>query len=104
MCFKKAISQSGIFSSVMGAYASNPFGVGNAVNALPAPAPAPAPAACSSGGRRSGGPRTPSPAPYHPHQPHQPLAPAKWHIPQQSAHNGECSHAAHRQHTPRMYH
>ncbi|KAL0830219.1 hypothetical protein ABMA28_003671 [Loxostege sticticalis] len=76
------------YQQMMGAYASNPFGVGNAVNALPAPAPAPAPAACSSGGRRSGGPRTPSPAPYHPHQPHQPLAPAKWHIPQQSAHNG----------------
>ncbi|XP_028035606.1 E3 ubiquitin-protein ligase TRIM33 isoform X4 [Bombyx mandarina] len=35
-----------------------------------------------TGGRRSVGPRTPSPAPHYP--------PAKWHIPQHNSHNGEC--------------
>ncbi|XP_028168858.1 transcription intermediary factor 1-alpha [Ostrinia furnacalis] len=66
------------YQQMMGAYASNAYNVVSAVNALPAPAPAPP----AGSGRRSGGPRTPSPAPNYPHQP------AKWHIPQQNAPNG----------------
>ncbi|XP_063365990.1 E3 ubiquitin-protein ligase TRIM33 [Cydia amplana] len=41
-------------------------------------------AAAGQSGRRSGGPRTPSPAPHTPPQPQ----PAKWHIPQQGLLNG----------------
>ncbi|CAH0718870.1 unnamed protein product, partial [Brenthis ino] len=42
-------------------------------------------------GRRSGGPRTPSPAPLHAHAAHAPHA-AKWHIPQHALSNGSQSY------------
>lgn len=57
----------------MGGYGNNVYGSG------------------APSGRRSGGPRTPSPAPHHPpapHHTHQP-PPAKWHIPQHGLANGE---------------
>ncbi|KAJ8721128.1 hypothetical protein PYW08_006593 [Mythimna loreyi] len=78
------------YHQMIGAYASNAYNSGGGGGA---------------GGRRSGGPRTPSPAPpqqppaYHQHQQqqqqqqqqlqlqHQPAA-AKWHIPQQGLSNG----------------
>ncbi|XP_061380790.1 E3 ubiquitin-protein ligase TRIM33 isoform X1 [Danaus plexippus] len=54
------------YHQIMGGYGNNVYGSG------------------APSGRRSGGPRTPSPAPHHPpapHHTHQP-PPAKWHIPQ----------------------